>query len=148
MTLYYSFTLEENRPIAQQHQSSCQQQWRMERQQVKSSFSASTSSLDSSVSAPSFSSTRQSSSASALSVDAAMMRKNSDDSAVLSTLPLLGSRPRPLAFSSASAHHHHHHVTAAASTSSTGSQTAPSRSISKPSCDEVISFYWRSRFSP
>lgn len=105
----------------------------------KSSFSASTSSLDSSVSAPSFSSARQSSSASALSVDAAM-RKNSDDSAVISTLPLL--RPRPFALTSSAAHHYrgHHSVGGAAamasfSSSGGGSGSQPSRSASKPSCD-------------
>ena len=63
--------------------SACQ--WK---ERVKSSFSISTSSLDSSFSAPSFSSARQSSSASALSE----LRKNSDDSAVVSTLPLIRSR--------------------------------------------------------
>lgn len=60
-------------------------QWK---EKVKSSFSASTSSLDSSFSAPSFSSVRQSSSASAVSE----IRKNSDDSARISTLPLIKPR--------------------------------------------------------
>lgn len=74
----------------QQHQpSGVGHQWKLDK--VKSSFSASTSSLDSSISAPSYSSARQSSSASAVST-ASEMRKNSDDSAVMSTLPLLRSR--------------------------------------------------------
>lgn len=60
-------------------------QWK---ERVKSSFSISTSSLDSSFSAPSFSSARQSSSASAISE----IRKNSDDSVMMSTLPLIRSR--------------------------------------------------------
>ena len=60
-------------------------QWK---ERIKSSFSISTSSLDSSFSAPSFSSARQSSSASAFSE----IRKNSDDSVVMSTLPLIRSR--------------------------------------------------------
>ena len=60
-------------------------QWK---DKAKSSFSASTSSIDSSFSAPSFSSARQSSSASAVSE----LRKNSDDSAMISTLPLIRSR--------------------------------------------------------
>lgn len=67
-----------------------QQQWKLDK--VKGSFSASTSSLDSSISAPSYSSARQSSSASAVSTTSEM-RKNSDDSAgFMSTLPLLRSR--------------------------------------------------------
>lgn len=67
-----------------------QQQWKLEK--VKGSFSASTSSLDSSISAPSYSSARQSSSASAIST-ASEMRKSSDDSTgFMSTLPLLRSR--------------------------------------------------------
>ena len=108
----------------------------------KSSFSASTSSLDSSVSAPSFSSARQSSSASALSVDA-MMRKNSDDSAVISTLPLLRTRPVGLAAAHHSRGHHYSHSAGGAaamasfSSSGGGSGSQPSRSASKPSCDSV-----------
>ena len=109
------------------------QQWKLDK--VKSSFSASTSSLDSSISAPSYSSARQSSSASAIST-ASEMRKNSDDSAIMSALPLL--RSRAAAASAASA--------AAAAASSAGFQipsaagSGNSRTPCSKACDQELCF--------
>ena len=105
--------------------------WREKQSETKSSFSISTSSLDSSVSAPSFSSARQSSSASAVSSSDLMFlqRKDSEESSAL--MPLI--RPPKMSSTTAAAiaaaaaattaalaavrsaspsshlHHHHHH---------------------------------------
>ena len=93
--------------------------------QGKSSFSMSTSSLDSSVSAPSFSSARQSSSASAVSSsDLMLLRKDSEDSSVL--LPLI--RPPRMSSTTAAAIA----AAAAATTAAVAAAAAASSSASSP----------------
>ena len=118
----YKASLQQQQQQTQQPAGVQQQQWKLDK--VKGSFSASTSSLDSSISAPSYSSARQSSSASAIST-ASEMRKSSDDSSgFMSTLPLLRSKVANCAAASS----------IAAASSTTGFHQIPSATGSGGTC--------------
>jgi hypothetical protein len=118
----YKESLQQQQQQTQQPAGVQQQQWKLDK--VKGSFSASTSSLDSSISAPSYSSARQSSSASAIST-ASEMRKSSDDSSgFMSTLPLLRSKVANCAAASS----------IAAASSTTGFHQIPSATGSGGTC--------------